>query len=101
MTIKFDVGPVKSIQVQAIVASAVARKIIKKSETLDYTMSLRACIAHGCPVDLQVLSEFDDFNLAHDLYGIHRHIDKDDQSLTAGQLLNCFLPRSARYARAA
>jgi hypothetical protein len=94
--ISFQVTPAQSQQLQAIIADAVARKIIKRSETLDYTMSVRAAIAQGCKIDLAKLAAFDDFNLGHDLHGIHRHIDKDDDSPTAGQLLNCFLPRSAR-----
>ena len=94
--IKFDIPHGQTILVTAIITDAVARKIIKKSEVLDYQMSVRACIAHGCALDLEKLAGFDDFNLTHDLHGIHRHIDKDDASPTGGTLLNFFLPRCAR-----
>ena len=34
------------------------------------------------------LAEADDFNLAHDVFGIHRHIDE-----ATGELRDCFVPR--------
>lgn len=43
------------------------------------------------PVDLDALAEADDFNFAHDAYGISGHMDR-----ATGKLTNCFLPRFAK-----
>ena len=59
-------------------------------------MSVSAYIAQGGDLNLDKLAAASSFDLAHDLHGIHQHLDKDDESPTAGQLLNCFLPRCAR-----
>lgn len=57
-----------------------------------HQMNVSACHASGNPLDLQKLLDADDFNFAHDVFGIDRHIDHD-----TGELLNCFSPRcSAR-----
>lgn len=55
-------------------------------------MSVRACHLNGRPLKLaRLLHEADDFNLLHDVGGIHRHINKKD-----ARLENCFLPRYAK-----
>ena len=55
-------------------------------------MSVRACHLNGHPLKLvRLLHEADDFNLMHDVGGIHRHINKDGAALE-----NCFLPRYAK-----
>ncbi len=53
-------------------------------------MDLMATHANGCPLRLKCLSEADDFNLAHDVGGIARHLDRN-----TGKLMDCFLPRFA------
>jgi predicted Zn-dependent protease with MMP-like domain len=40
------------------------------------------------PLRLDDLLAADDFNFAHDIYGIANHIDRD-----TGELTDCFLPR--------
>lgn len=57
--------------------------------TTDAMMDVEACHCNGNPLDLKKLLGFDDFNFAHDVFGIRRHIDR-----TEGKLLDCFLPRS-------
>lgn len=57
----------------------------------DLSMDLTACNANGCPLDLKKLLAFDDFNFAHDVVGIWRHIDRNN-----GNLLNHFLPRCSK-----
>lgn len=42
-------------------------------------------------LDLERLAGFPDFDFAHDVYGIMRHMDR-----TTGKLGGCFLPRCAR-----
>lgn len=51
-------------------------------------MDITACHSNGCPLDLKRLLKADDFNFAHDVWGIMRHIDRK-----TGKLLNCFDPR--------
>lgn len=59
-------------------------------DLLSATMDLTACVANGCPLYLSELLESNDFNFAHDVFGIRRHINR-----TSGQLENCFVPRFA------
>ena len=54
-------------------------------------MDITACHANGCPLDLARLLAAEDFNFAHDVYGIMAHIDR-----STGKLRDCFLPRFAR-----
>lgn len=67
-----------------------------KGERMTTVMDVSACHLNGCPLDLDALIKADAFNLLHDISGIARHIDRDDDSPTAGKLLDCFLPRFAR-----
>lgn len=69
-------------------AVAMAAESGRKLERLDITMDIIACHANGCPLKLEALLEADDFNFAHDVFGINRHIDR-----TTGTLQDCFLPR--------
>ena len=57
---------------------------------LDATMDVDACHNNDCPLKLQELLEADDFNFAHDVFGIRANIDR-----TTGKLQNCFVPRYA------
>lgn len=58
---------------------------------LDLTMDLAACHANGRPLRLADLAAADDFNLAHDVFGIHRHLNRE-----SGALGGCFVPRFAK-----
>lgn len=75
------------------------RKIVKRAEelaieqeetldTLCLSMDITACHANGCPLDLAKLLKADNFNFIHDVWGIHRHINR-----ITGKLEHCFLPR--------
>jgi len=55
---------------------------------VDFEMDITACHKNGCPLDLQRLLDADDFNFAHDVFGIRRHLSR-----TTGKLENHFLPR--------
>ena len=62
-----------------------------------WSMNVTACHANGNPLRLHDLLEADDFNFAHDVFGIDRHICRQ-----TGRLLNHFSPRfSSRQAVAA
>lgn len=57
---------------------------------MDAEMDISACHANGCPLRLSELLDADDFNFAHDFFGIRRHMDR-----TTGNLTDCFVPRFA------
>ena len=74
---------------------AIARRAVKMAADYDvdyeYTcamMDVNACHSNGNPLDLDGLLNADDFNFAHDVFGIRRHIDRE-----TGTLGNCFVPR--------
>ena len=60
----------------------------KDVDTLELMMDLTACHLNGCQLDLKALLGYDDFNFAHDVFGISKNICRN-----TGVLLNCFLPR--------
>ena len=79
------------------IAAKIARRAVKLSkahggdyEQQDAVMDLDACHSNGCPLKLEALLEADDFNFAHDVFGIRRHLDR-----STGELGGCFLPRFA------
>jgi hypothetical protein len=59
---------------------------------LDLMMDMGACHCNGCPLRLADLLAADDFNFAHDVSGIHRHLDR-----ATGKLVGGFLPRLAVF----
>ncbi len=61
-----------------------------KTTILHHQMDLTACHNHGCALDFDRLEKADDFNLAHDVGGIHRNLNRE-----TGELENCFRPRFA------
>lgn len=63
---------------------------VPKSDKRDLVMDLDATHSNGCPLDLERLAKADDFNLAHDVAGIFRHLNRK-----TGKLGGCFLPRFA------
>jgi hypothetical protein len=53
-------------------------------------MDIIACHNNGCPLDFNKLLGAPEFDFAHDILGIRRHINR-----TTGKLERCFLPRCA------
>ena len=82
---------------EARLITAITRRAEKLSENpmqfdvLGCEMDITACHLNGCALDLKRLLKADNFNFAHDVYGIQRHIDRE-----TGKLIDCFLPRFAR-----
>lgn len=68
-----------------------AKKLDFGGDLLSLSMDICACHLNGCPLDLEKLLKADDFNFAHDIVGIFKHMDRK-----TGQLKDCFLPRSAK-----
>lgn len=80
-----------------IIITAIARRAIMMSKkadippsvtVADFDMDIPATHLNGCPLKLYNLLEADDFNFAHDVFGIRRHLDRN-----TGKLEHCFLPR--------
>lgn len=64
---------------------------LRKSARMDLEMDLIACHMIGCKLDLQRLLDAPRLlDFAHDVFGIHHHIDRD-----TGRLTGMFLPRYA------
>jgi hypothetical protein len=61
---------------------------------LDWAMDVTAVHANGCPLRLRELLLADDFNFAHDVFGIRRHLNRD-----TGRLTGFFVPRFATAQR--
>lgn len=62
----------------------------KDYKALDIDMDITATHCNGMPLRLADLLLADDFNFAHDLLGIRKHLNR-----TTGELENCFVPRFA------
>lgn len=69
-------------------AVAMANSYDLEYKMLEADMDITACHCNGNPLDLLKLLEADDFNFAHDVFGIRRHINR-----TTGKLEDCFVPR--------
>ena len=95
--ISFSIPKADSESITRILKRAEAKKWLSPKDRMSNHMDLAACHANGCPLDLtRMEAEIDGehaFSVAHDLAGIRRHIDRDDNSPTGGQMLDCFVPR--------
>lgn len=90
-TVSFDVGKEDA----HIISKIVTRGLQMAKEAgnpirnkMSVHMDITACHANGCPLKLQKLLDADDFNFAHDFFGIRRHISRE-----TGKLEGFFLPR--------
>ena len=68
-----------------------AVKMFPQLSALDMGMDITAVHLHGCPLKLGELLKAPDFDFAHDLYGIRRHIDRK-----TGKFRVAFCPRYAK-----
>jgi hypothetical protein len=82
---------VAKIEVIADRAVKIARKHYIDYSKMEALMDITATHANGCPLRLGDLAIADDFNLAHDVFGIRRHLNRK-----TGQLEDCFIPRYAQ-----
>lgn len=57
-------------------------------DRIDAEMDITATHANGTPLRLDELLVADDFNFAHDVFGIRSHLDRK-----TGKLNDCFSPR--------
>lgn len=91
--IKFNANPQEMAVIKAIAERA--SKLGIQRNQMATRMDLDAVHSNGCPMDFEKLLAADDFNFTHDISGIRNCLDRDDNSKTAGKLLNHFLPRCA------
>ncbi len=79
----------KEMELIALIAKR-AQKWAPLYDEADCQMDIDAVHSNGCKLRLEDFLAADDFNFAHDLIGIHRHIDRN-----TGKLKNNFFPRFA------
>ena len=68
-------------------AVAMAKEHGIQYDQMTAVMDIDACHKNGNPLKLGELLEADDFNFAHDVFGIRQHINR-----TNGKLSHCFVP---------
>ncbi len=86
--IKFNATKKESLLIQRIVERD--EKLLQL-DRLEITMDLTAVHLNGCPLQLQEMLDGSDFDLVHDIDGIHNRLDR-----STGKLTQCFLPRYSR-----
>jgi hypothetical protein len=69
-------------------AIALAKTYGISYDKLTVVMDIDACHSNGNPLKLQELLKADNFNFAHDVFGIRNNINRK-----TGKLENCFSPR--------
>lgn len=90
MSIKFRATKSEKAIIAVIAARAVfaAYRVGVVYDIVTASMDITAVHSNGCRLRLQELLDADDFNFAHDVFGIKRHLDR-----TTGKLQDCFVPR--------
>jgi len=84
----------ETLDQMAIIAKIAARAVEMANQN-KYTrmtaiMDISTCNS-SCPLRLDDLLAADDFNFAHDVFGINQHLNRE-----TGELNDCFLPRFAK-----
>ena len=62
-----------------------------KLNPIDLIMSIEKATEHDPSIDLDTLLGFQDGDFGHDVFGIHRHLNRE-----TGELMDCFSPRCTR-----
>lgn len=90
--VSFDVSDSDGKAIKAIADRAAAMAIEEQIEygRIEIQMDVTATHANGCRLRLLELLKADDFNFAHDVFGIRRHLNR-----TTGELGDHFTPRYA------
>ena len=91
MTIKRNISTNEMNLINRIVLRAMEEN---PKASLDYThtqMDLVAVHLNAVPLDLKKMLKASPFDLAHDVFGIARHLNREN-----GHLEDCFLPRCAQ-----
>ncbi len=88
--LNFDVSPEEARTIQEIALRAEKLPWDVRPNLLQLLMDITGTHCNGCPLNLAGLLAADDFNLAHDIGGIVRSLDRK-----TGKLTNFFMPRYA------
>lgn len=96
-TIVFHATKEEAQTIRHIVTRAIAMGAMRRInvEPMAAMMDITAVHSNGCRLRLNELLAADDFNFAHDVFGIFRHIDRE-----TGKLWGYFVPRFAEPERA-
>jgi hypothetical protein len=88
--VSFAVSDTDASLIDEIVTRALtlARKQGVKLDRVSLSMDITACHANGCRLRLNELLCANPFDFSHDVFGIHKHMDRE-----TGQLTDCFSPR--------
>lgn len=93
--ISFHVTPAEKALISALAERArdydFETNGVQARSQMDWEMDITACHANGCQLDLAKLNHADRFNFSHDVFGIARHLNRDN-----GALMHCFVPRCSR-----
>lgn len=92
--IKFATNAKDKAVIEKIMQRAAAMREQRgmKVDRLSLLMDITACHLNGTPLKLAELLAADDFNLAHDVFGIERHMNRE-----TGKLEGFFMPRFASH----
>jgi hypothetical protein len=82
---KFELQVISQIAKRAVNMS---NEVGLKYDQMSAMMDIEAVHSNDTALDLNALLNADNFNFAHDVFGIYRHIDR-----TTGKLQDCFSPR--------
>lgn len=90
--IRFDATPEEADLIAKIAdrAEVVAAGFAEEYSKRDAIMDITAAHRNGTPLRLQALLEANDYEFAHDVLGIRRHLNRRN-----GHVEGCFLPRYA------
>lgn len=90
VNVRFDASKEDAAIIEKIADRAVkmASEGNWKYDPLDARMDLTVCHRNGNPLRLAELLTADDFNFAHDVFGIRRHLNRE-----TGKLMDHFDPR--------
>lgn len=87
MNVNFNTTPEDSENINTIVNMAI-NTTEYPVDKMSLEMDITAVHLNDCPLDLEKLMWFDEFNFMHDVAGIQSHIDRN-----TGKLKDHFLPR--------
>ena len=93
MSVSFDVSPTEVVLIMKIADRAGVMAANAQTDIggpIDVEMDIAATHANGCALRLSDLLAASDFDFAHDIFGIVRHLNR-----ATGQLGGCFVPRYA------
>lgn len=91
--VKFEATKTEQNTIRLIANRAEQLGLNVKNDRLTSLMDLEATHCNGTPLDFDKFLAFDDFNFAHDFFGI-----KDCINRRTGELKNCFVPRCSKRA---